>query len=58
MVLVAPSLTLTHDDAPPRHYDLRDVFNAVRWIVRAGAPWRMLQPTSPGRRSISKRNAG
>lgn len=38
---VAPYLTLMRDDAPQRQYDLREVFNALRWIVRAGAPWRM-----------------
>jgi transposase len=27
--------------APPRTHSLREVFNAWRWIVRAGAPWRM-----------------
>ncbi len=27
-------------DAPQRTHDLREVFNAVRWIVRTGAPWR------------------
>jgi len=33
------------EDAPQRRHDLREVFNALRWIVRAGAPWRLL-PTS------------
>jgi transposase len=28
-------------DAPQRTHDLREVFNALRWIVRAGAQWRM-----------------
>jgi transposase len=44
---VAPYLTLMHPDAPQRHHDLREVFNAVRWIVRAGAPWRMLPTNFP-----------
>ena len=35
---VAPYLTLMREDAPQRHHDLREVFNALRWIVRAGAP--------------------
>lgn len=39
---VAPYLTLLAEDAPQRQYDLREVFNALRWIVRAGAPWRFL----------------
>ena len=44
---VAPYLTLMAEDAPQRRHDLREVFNAVRWIVRAGAPWRMLPHDFP-----------
>jgi transposase len=29
------------EDAPQRDYELREVFNGVRWIVRTGAQWRM-----------------
>lgn len=39
---VAPYLTLCREDAAQREYPLREVFNALRWAVRAGAPWRML----------------
>jgi transposase len=39
---VAPYLTLMRDDAPQREHDLRDVFNGLRWMVRAGAPWRYI----------------
>src|SRR5919198_2672416 len=42
---VAPYLTLMTPEAPQRTHDLREVFNALRWIVRAGAPWRLL-PTN------------
>lgn len=35
-----PYLVLMREDAPQREHDLRDVVNAVRWMVRAGAPWR------------------
>jgi len=45
--LVAPYLTLITEDAPQRRHDLREVFNALRWIVRAGAPWRMLPTNFP-----------
>ena len=38
---VAPYLTLMTPEAPQRRYDLREVFNALRWIVRTGAQWRM-----------------
>ena len=39
---VAPYLALIRQDAPQRSHELREVFNALRWIVRAGASWRML----------------
>ena len=44
---VAPYLTLMTEAAPQRRHDLREVFNAVRWIVRAGAPWRLLPTNFP-----------
>lgn len=43
----APYLTLMTEDAPQRRHDLRESFNALRWIVRAGAPWRMLPHDFP-----------
>jgi transposase len=44
---VAPYLTLMNQDAPQRVYDLREVFNALRWIVHTGAPWRYLPGDLP-----------
>src|SRR6266571_1789125 len=44
---VVPYLTLLPLDADQRTHDLREVFNAVRWLVRAGAPWRMLPNDLP-----------
>jgi transposase len=44
---VAPYLTLMREDAPQREHDLREVFNALRWIVRTGAQWRMLPNDLP-----------
>ncbi len=44
---VAPYLALVREDAPQRVHDLREVFNALRWIVRAGAPWRLLPTNFP-----------
>jgi hypothetical protein len=38
---VAPYLTLLPLDAEQRRHDLRGVFNALRWLVRSGAHWRM-----------------
>lgn len=45
--LVAPYLTLMTEDAPQRSHSLRAVFNGLRWIVRAGAPWRMMPNDLP-----------
>jgi transposase len=45
--LVAPYLTLMTQDAPQRSHSLREVFNGLRWIVRAGAPWRMMPNDLP-----------
>ena len=39
---VAPYLTLMREDAPHREHRLREVFNSLRWVVRAGAPWRSM----------------
>jgi len=44
---VCPYLALIDAESPQRVYDLRTVFNAVRWIVRAGAPWRYLPGDFP-----------
>ncbi len=44
---VAPYLALLPKDAGQRKHELREVFNALRWIVRAGAPWRMLPNDFP-----------
>src|SRR3954469_1677666 len=44
---VAPYLALVREDAPQRKYELREVFNGLRWMVRAGAAWRMLPTNLP-----------
>src|SRR5690242_10854602 len=43
----APYLTLMREDAPQRDYPLREVFNGLRWLVRAGAPWRQMPHDLP-----------
>lgn len=43
----APYLTLMKEAAPQRDYPLREVFNALRWLVRAGCPWRMMPNDLP-----------
>jgi transposase len=44
---VTPYLTLMDEDAPQRRYSLREAFNALRWLARAGAPWRLLPNDLP-----------
>lgn len=43
----APYLTLMDEGAPQRVYSLREVYNGLRWIVRAGAPWRLMPNDLP-----------
>jgi transposase len=40
-------LPLRTEDAPQRPHPLREVFNGVRWLARAGAPWRLLPNDRP-----------
>jgi transposase len=51
---VAPYLTLMAPDAPQRRHDLREVFDALRWIVRASAQWRMLPTNFPPWPAVSQ----
>lgn len=43
----APYLALVREDAPQRNHDLREVFNALRWVVRTGSPWRYMPHDLP-----------
>jgi transposase len=43
----APYLTLMREDAPQREHSLRDLFNGLRWFIRAGCPWRMMPNDLP-----------
>ena len=44
---VAPYLILLPLDAEQRRHDLREVFNALRYLVKSGTPWRMLPHDFP-----------
>jgi transposase len=44
---VAPYLALVREDAPQRLHDLREVFDALRSLVHAWSPWRMLPLNFP-----------
>ena len=37
---VAPYLVLMSPEAPQRTYELREVFNGLRYVVKTGCPWR------------------
>jgi len=44
---LVPYLTLMRLDAPQRAHDLREVFNAIRYVVKTGCQWRMLPHDFP-----------
>ena len=44
---VAPYLTLMTEAAPQRVHPLRGLFNGLRWLIRAGAPWRLMPNDLP-----------
>jgi transposase len=43
----APYLTLMSELAPQRKHSLRAIFNALRWLVRAGCSWRLMPHEFP-----------
>jgi transposase len=44
---VAPYVTLMTAEAPQRVHPLRAIFNGLRWLIRAGAPWWMMPNDLP-----------
>lgn len=38
-MFASPYLTLMKEHAPQRVHGLQSVFNALRYVVRAGCPW-------------------
>lgn len=44
---LAPYLALVREDSPQRVHSLREVFNAMRWLVRTGAQWRFMPHDFP-----------
>jgi transposase len=44
---VAPYLALISEDVPQREYPLREVYNALRYLVRTGLAWRYLPHDLP-----------
>jgi transposase len=44
---LAPYLTLMREDAPQRTHSLRELFNGLRYIARAGLQWRLMPNDLP-----------
>jgi transposase len=44
---LVPFLTLMREDVPQREYPMRDLFNAMRYVVRTGCQWRYLPHDFP-----------
>ncbi|MFM1945645.1 MAG: hypothetical protein RI897_4627 [Verrucomicrobiota bacterium] len=44
----APYLALMKEEAPQHTHSLRDVFDTLWWLVRAGCSWRMPQNRGSG----------
>ncbi len=47
-----PISSLTTEDASQRRHDLREVLNALRWLVRTGSPWRLMPHDLPARHAV------
>jgi transposase len=45
--LVAPYLSLLPEEAGQRIHSLREVFNGLRFILKSGAPWRLMPHDLP-----------
>jgi transposase len=44
---LVPYLTLMREDAPQREYPLRDIFDALRYVVKTGCQWDFLPHDFP-----------
>jgi transposase len=51
---VAPYLTLMTEEAPQGSHHLREVFNSLHRMARAGAPWRMMPNDLPPWDAVSQ----
>jgi transposase len=45
--VVVPYLTFRDEETPQRRHPPHEMFNALRWLARAGAPWRRLPDDFP-----------
>ena len=44
---VLPYLLLCREDSGQREHDVREVFNALRYVARSGCAWRMVPGDLP-----------
>jgi transposase len=44
---LAPYLALVREDSPQRVHDLREVFNALRYVLKTGGQWRFMPHDFP-----------
>ena len=49
---VLPYLLLCREDAGQREHDVREVFNAVRYVARSGCAWRLIKGDLPPRAAV------
>ena len=49
---LVPFLTLMREHAPQREYSMRDLFNAMRYVVKTGCQWRFLPREFPPRSTV------
>lgn len=52
---IAPYLALVREDSPQRVHDLREVFNALRYIVKTGGQWRFTPNDFPPWQAVGPR---
>jgi putative transposase len=50
--ILAPLLPLPHENCRPRQADLREVMNAILYLLRTGCPWRHLPHDLPPYRTV------
>ena len=51
-VLIEPLLPAAKPNVRPRKYALREIVNAIRYLVRSGCAWRLLPHDFPPYRSV------
>lgn len=51
-VILAPLIPQPRQNAWPRQADMREVFNAIMYLLRTGCPWRSLPHDLPPYRTV------